>query len=76
MRPGRLKEGSSAVLEWVVGCRCQSENFGWLSVASFISVLLARCHLDQCLLPIQFEAMNEVFVDSFHIYIDGDVNAR
>ena len=42
LRPGRLKEGSSAVLEWVVGCRCLIENFGWLSVASFISVLLDR----------------------------------
>ena len=42
LRPGRLKQGSSAVLEWIVGRRCLSENFGWLSVASFISVLLAR----------------------------------
>ena len=42
LQPGGLKEGSSTVLEWIVGCRCLSENFGWLSVASFISVLLAR----------------------------------
>ena len=42
LRPGRLKQGSSAVLECIVGRHCLSENFGWLSVASFISVLLAR----------------------------------
>ena len=42
LRPGRLKQGISAVLEWIVGRHCLSENFGWLFVASFISVLLAR----------------------------------
>jgi len=42
LRPGRLKQGSSEVLEWIVGRHCLSENFGWLFVASFISVLLAR----------------------------------